>query len=355
MSNTNFKFDRRTPAIYIGNESVKMVWEKGIKTEELAKENAAHIYHLESVVNKVEGTAGEADQRSKDNTQRLDTVQGTANEANERSKNNLTRLDTVQGTALAAKAQAESNTTRLDSVQGTANAAKALAESNQKLLSNVEATANSGKALATECRTLIDGKANIEQVNYANVHLRILGRKLYIVAPTGLLSNDDDTVVFARYVRSSGRYYVAGSTKKIHYRYTGWIRPVYNYPGQGKGLVYPVLMGMKKDIKLSDVQREFFLLSTNAGTFYKARPISSDDIARAFLSCYEYCFNNLNFNFRLFDKKMGVGVYRDGKQITPYLPFTVRFKGVEVTPSEEDPTKQVVDISGATAYLSRWI
>ena len=353
MSNTNFKFDRRTPAIYIGNESVKMVWEKGIKTEELAKENAAHIYHLESVVNKVEGTAGEADQRSKDNTHRLDAVQGTANAAKALAESNQKLLSTVEGTANAAKALAESNQKLLSNVEGTANAAKALAESNQKLLSNVEGTANSGKALATECRTLIDGKANIEQVNYANVHLRILGRKLYIVAPTGLLS-DDDTVVFARYVRSSGRYYVAGSTKKIHYRYTGWIRPVYN-PGQEKGPVYPVPMIMCKDVNLSNVQREFFLLKTYAGTFYKARPIGSDDIARAFLSCYEYCFNNLNFNFLLFDKKMGVGVYRDGKQITPYLPFTVRFKGVEVTPSEEDPTKQVVDIFGATAYLSRWI
>ena len=354
MSNTNFKFDRRTPAIYIGNESVKMVWEKGIKTEELAKENAAHIYHLESVVNKVEGTAGEADQRSKDNTQRLDAVEGTANAAKALAESNQKLLSTVEGTANSGKALAESNQKLLSNVEATANSGKALAESNQKLLSTVEGTANSGKALATECRTLLDGKANIEQVNYVNVHLRILGRKLYIVAPTGLLS-DGDMVVFARYVRSSGRYYVAGSTKKFHYRYTGWIRPVYIYPSQGKGLVYPVPMIMSKDAELSDVQREFFLLKTMAGNFYKARPTGSYDIASEFLKCYAYCYNNLKFNFQLFDKKMGIGVYRDGKQITPYLPFTVRFNGVEKTSSEEDPAKSIVDISQATAYLSRWI
>lgn len=450
MSSNKFKFNRRTPAIYIGNESVNLVWKKNIEIEERAKENTARLDAVETVasgaderstenlarlkevdgvansalekttenaerieilgnrvtntnaevrshterlsavegiaqeakeqagqnatrldgvegvaneaadlsrsnkelIGEIEGTANEANQRSKDNTGRLDTVQGVANEANERSKSNLTRLDSVDGTAKAAKTLAESNKALLNVVGGTANSAKALAESNQKLLSTVEGTANGAKALATECRTLIDGKANVGQLTFSNVHLKILGRNLYIVSPAGLLS-DDDTLSFARYVRSSGRQKADAVTgKRAHYKNTGWLSPI-RYYGEGPKTIVP--MAMKKDKSLGDSAIEYFLIKTNAGRFYQARPTGGADIALEFLKCYEYCFNTLNFNLQLFDKKMGVCVCRNGKQLTPYLPFTVRFHNVTSGPSEEDPTKIAVDISGATAYLSRWI
>ncbi len=353
MSNTNFKFDRRTPAIYIGNESVKMVWEKGLKTEELAHENAAHIYHLEGVVNKVEGTAGEANQRSKDNTQRLDTVQGTANEANERSKNNLTRLDSVQGVALAAKTQAESNTTRLDTVQGTANAAKALADSNRILLSTVEGTANSGKALATECRTLIDGKANIEQVNYANVHLMIRNRYLYVIAPKGLL-NEEDKVLFARYVGSSIRVkkeYETDTKKAGHYKRTGWIVPLWRRTDAENGERLSTAIVPMKWIKVKgDGKWDWFILLSSREVMEgidEAEAEFSNDIAKVFCDICDRAFW-YGINLHLWDKKLGICIVRNGQPITPYLPFTVRFNGLK----KNDEGYRFDSVS---PFLSRWI
>lgn len=327
--------------------------------KELASTNAdlsTSIVSVRKTASSAEGTANEANQRSKDNTGRLDTVQGVANEANERSKSNLTRLDSVDGTAEAAKTLAESNKALLNVVEGTANSAKALAESNQKLLSTVEGTANGAKALATECRTLIDGKANVGQLTFSNVHLKILGRNLYIVAPKGLLS-EDDAVVFARYVRSSGREIADAVTgKRAHYKNTGWLEPCYFYERQTKGRTYivPMMMSREKEVTTHNGIEEYFKLKTAAHAFYREKPTYSDDIAESFLTCYAYCYNKLFFKLKLFDKKMGVCVYRDYKQITPYLPFTVRFHNVTSAPSEEDPAITAVDISGATAYLSRW-
>lgn len=55
-----------------------------------------------------------ADTLAHNNEQRLDAVEGTANEANQRSKDNMKRLDRVEGVANGAQALAESHTELLN-------------------------------------------------------------------------------------------------------------------------------------------------------------------------------------------------------------------------------------------------
>ncbi len=90
------------------------------------------------------------------NEQRLDTVEGTANEANQRSKDNLTRLDSVEGTANATKALADVHTTRLNNVEGVANEANQRSQNNMKRLDRVEGVANGAQALANNHTELIN-------------------------------------------------------------------------------------------------------------------------------------------------------------------------------------------------------
>ena len=90
------------------------------------------------------------------NEQRLDTVEGTANEANQRSKDNLTRLDSVEGTANATKALADVHTTRLNNVEGVANGANIRSQDNMKRLDRVEGVANGAQALANNHTELIN-------------------------------------------------------------------------------------------------------------------------------------------------------------------------------------------------------
>lgn len=100
-----------------------------------------------------------ADTLAHSNEQRLDTVEGTANEANQRSKDNLTRLDSVEGTANATKALADVHTTRLNNVEGVANGANIRSQDNMKRLDRVEGVANGAQALANNHTELLN-KAN---------------------------------------------------------------------------------------------------------------------------------------------------------------------------------------------------
>ena len=90
------------------------------------------------VLDGVGGTANEANQRSKDNTKRLDLAEGVANEANQRSKDNLTRLDSVEGTANATKTLADVHTTRIDNLDGVANEANQRSKDNTKRLDQLQ-------------------------------------------------------------------------------------------------------------------------------------------------------------------------------------------------------------------------
>ena len=72
------------------------------------------------------------------NEQRLDAVEGTANEANQRSKDNLTRLDSVEGTANTTKTLVDVHTTRIDNLEGVANEANQRSKDNTKRLDQVQ-------------------------------------------------------------------------------------------------------------------------------------------------------------------------------------------------------------------------
>ena len=431
MSSNNFKINRRTPAIYIGNESVNLVWKKNIEIEERTKENTARLDVVEAVANDaderskknraaleevnnvadnalakttenaerieilrnritntnavvrshaerlsaVEGIAQEAKEQASQNTTRLDGVEGvaneaadlshsnreliggiegTANEANQRSKDNTGRLDIVQGVANEANERSKRNLTRLDSVDGTAKAAKTLAESNQKLLSTVEGTANGAKALATECRNLIDGKANVEQVNYANVHLKMEERRMFIVAPKGSIDHTKCEVSFARYVRSSYRVKKEHDTPSRptgHYRRKGWIVPMWRRGTEDNRLVTAIVhMRMTKINEIDGM--EYFLLSASPNAFDEGRDEATytfdSNIGGVFLYLCKKAVEN-RISLHLWDKKLGVCITMNGQPITPYLPFTVRFNELV------NNMYGSFNFDKVTPSLSRWI
>lgn len=389
MSSNNFKINRRTPAIYIGNESVNLVWKKNIEIEERTKENTARLDVVEAVAN-------DADERSKKNraaleevnnvannalakttenaerieilrnritntnavvrshAERLSAVEGIAQEAKEQASQNTTRLDGVEGVANEAADLSHSNRELIGEIEGTANGAKALAESNQKLLSTVEGTANGAKALATECRNLIDGKANVEQVNYANVHLRMEERRMFIVAPKGLIDHTKCKVSFARYVRSSYRVKKEHDTPSRptgHYRRKGWIVPMWRRGTEDNRLVTAIVhMRMTKINEIDGM--EYFLLSASPNAFDEGRDEATytfdNNIGGVFLYLCKKAVEN-KISLHLWDKKLGVCITQDGCPITPYLPFTVRFNGLI------DNTHGSFNFDKVTPYLSRWI
>lgn len=390
MSSNNFKINRRTPAIYIGNESVNLVWKKNIEIEERTKENTARLDVVEAVAN-------DADERSKRNraaleevdnvannalakttknaerieilrnritntnavvrshAERLSAVEGIAQEAKEQASQNTTRLDGVEGVANEAADLSHSNRELIGEIEGTANGAKALAESNQKLLSTVEGTANGAKALATECRNLIDGKANVEQVNYANVHLRMEERRMFIVAPKGLIDHTKCKVSFARYVRSSYRVKKEHDTPSRptgHYRRKGWIVPMWRRGTEDNRLV-TAIVHMRMIAKINEVDgMEYFLLAASPNAFDEGRDEATYafdyNIGDVFLYLCKKAVEN-RISLHLWDKKLGVCITQDGCPITPYLPFTVRFNGLI------DNTHGSFNFDKVTPYLSRWI
>lgn len=133
------------------------------------------------------------------NEQRLDAVEGTANEANQRSKDNLTRLDTVEGTANATKVLADVHTTRLNNIEGVANGAQATAY-------NATQIAN-GKAAINHTHSSISlGSASVECVNDTSEDGTSAG-KVKLLAPSIEARDNEDNPIF-----STGRYTKSGST-----------------------------------------------------------------------------------------------------------------------------------------------
>lgn len=121
------------------------------------------------------------------NEQRLDAVEGTANEANQRSKDNLTRLDRVEGTANATKVLADKNNNELATIKGIVNNNSANISQNETLIKKVEATANEADALSKEDRKLIDTKSDIghthSQISNGSTVISTTENKAVITAP----------------------------------------------------------------------------------------------------------------------------------------------------------------------------
>lgn len=166
-----------------------------------------------------------------------------------------------------------------------------------------------------------------KNTNFSNVRLNIIGSELYIVAPAGLLNTDTDKPVFARYVKSSVRYYVNGKSK--HDKRIGWIRPTKAIT-DGKTKEY-VPMRMEYASRWDSDTYDYFKVFTAAQN-YEADPLDdslySDAVA-------EDLYNAGGEVIQFANKKLGVCIERDGKQITDYLHFSI-------------------DVQEGGPYLSRW-
>lgn len=168
-----------------------------------------------------------------------------------------------------------------------------------------------------------------KNTNFSNVRLNIIGSELYIVAPAGLLNTDTDKPVFARYVKSSVRYYVNG--KSMHDKRMGWIRPTEAISGGGGKTKEYVPMRMEYVSRWDSDTYDYFKVFTAAQN-YQANPLDdslySDAVA-------EDLYNAQGEVIQFYNKKLGVCIERDGKQITDYLHFSI-------------------DVQEGSPYLSRW-
>lgn len=122
----------------------------------------------------VEGTANEANQRSKDNLTRLDSVEGTANATKALADVHTTRLNNVEGVANEANQRSQNNMKRLDRVEGVANGAQALANNHTELINNVEATANEAKALAGKQRLTLSSIVYLNDLSESQTGVYLL-------------------------------------------------------------------------------------------------------------------------------------------------------------------------------------
>lgn len=166
-----------------------------------------------------------------------------------------------------------------------------------------------------------------KNTNFSNVRLNIIGSELYIVAPAGLLNTDTDKPVFARYVKSSVRYYVNGQS--MHDKRMGWIRPTKAMSGGETKELVP--MRMEYVSRWDSDTYDYFKVFTAAQN-YQADPLDdslySDAVA-------EDLYNAQGEVIQFYNKKLGVCIERDGKQITDYLHFSI-------------------DVQKGSPYLSRW-
>ena len=247
------------------------------------------------------------------NTKRLDATEGVANTAKTLASANEKRLTETEGVANNASALAKTNATRLTATEGVANTAKALADSNAKRLTSTEGVANGADALSKENRKLIstvEGRET-EHANFSQVRLNIIDRRLYIVAPKGLLS-ENDKPVFARYIKSSIRKIIDGIS--YHYKRRGWIRPLYHIQSRAYAYV-PMIMKLDDSRWDSNTYDYFYILS--AAQKFTTAGSSGDEYI-------EDVADDLTSQNKIdYSKKLGVCIEREGRQITDYLHFSI--------------------------------
>lgn len=171
-----------------------------------------------------------------------------------------------------------------------------------------------------------------KNTNFSNVRLNIIGSELYIVAPAGLLNTDTDKPVFARYVKSSVLYYVNGKSK--HDKRIGWIRPTKAISGGGGKTKELVPMRMEYVSRWDSDTYDYFKVFTAAQN-YETDPLDDSLYSDAVAEDLYNAQYNAQAEFQYTNKKLGVCIERDGKQITDYLHFSI-------------------DVQKGGPYLSRW-
>ena len=276
--------------------------------------NTNLITSLQTLTSQVESTANSALAIGATNTKRLDATEGVANTAKTLASANEKRLTETEGVANNASALAKTNATRLTATEGVANTAKALADSNAKRLTSTEGVANGADALSKENRKLIstvEGRET-EHTNFSQVRLNIIDRRLYIVAPKGLLS-ENDKPVFARYIKSSIRQIINGTS--YHYKRRGWIRPKHHLQG-GRAYDYVPMIMKLDDSRWDRNTYDYFYILTAAQKYTYAG--SSGDEYIEDVADDLWSQRKINYS-----KKLGVCIEREGRQITDYLHFSI--------------------------------
>lgn len=159
----------------------RAVYQKGNTTDWEWEDTYADIaaaytlaHNNEQRLDTVEGTANEANQRSKDNLTRLDSVEGTANATKVLADVHTTRLNKVEGVANEANQRSQNNMKRLDRVEGVANGVQALANNHTELINNVEATANEAKALAGKQRLILSSIVYLNDLSESQTGVYLL-------------------------------------------------------------------------------------------------------------------------------------------------------------------------------------
>lgn len=191
--------------------------------------------------------------------------------------------------------------------------------------------------------TLQESKS-AETVNIQNsIELMIYDKGLYVIAPNGYIDPNDTDVEFARYVKTSARYYDSTVTpkRKFHRKKKGWVTPRDCSP---TGTDYhPVV-----NFILEEQTVEFkYISKTGRQIFEVVFPEDNylgDYIAEAFEN--PIMLNSGPYMY-LTNKKLGIRLVSNdtGLPITDWLPFCVRY--IE----HQNPDGAITKSCG----LSRWV
>lgn len=186
--------------------------------------------------------------------------------------------------------------------------------------------------------TLQESKSAAAAVNIQNsIELMIYDKGLYVIAPNGYIDPNDTDVEFARYVKTSARYYDSTTNKDSHRKKRGWFTP--RYCPSGETEYHPMF-----NFVLEDRTEEFKYISKTGRQIFEVVFSEENlfvdpgyDIPVAFASPIE-CSMNTYISF--LGKKLGIRLRcRSTEQpVTDWLPFTVRAYA-----------------DGSKSGLSRWV
>ncbi len=176
--------------------------------------------------------------------------------------------------------------------------------------------------LSAELKTIRD--SIVSASSYSQVQLSIKDQNLYVVAPVGLLNADTDKPVFARYVSSNIRGNETNSkNRRIHYKRKGWIRPTNNQLGKKYPLV-PLIM--EKVTQWDSDKYDYFVIKSGASDYQNE--------SRTYTSIGKDLYNarakQHTIDLYIANRKLGIGIERDGVLITDYMPFALREESIRV-------------------------
>lgn len=173
------------------------------------------------------------------------------------------------------------------------------------------------------------------------VELMIYNKGLYVIAPNGYISINDTDVEFARYVKTSARYYTTTPKKKFHRKKKGWVTP---REGCATGNDHLPIV----NFSLEEQTAEFKHISeTNRQIFelvFQEENYLGDYIAEAFKKPIPVTGGS---SVSLTNKKLGIRLVNHGTglPITDWLPFCVRYNKWKL---EDGSTRESIG-------LSRWV